>query len=282
VLDRVRRGGVVVVADPSSPLNRSPVGSSAEAGLAAGTCTVAGLDRLARVEARSLLLLPVEGDDGSCFGDGSAAWLVLRSEGAGVVVQLGGAAPLVNENLDSADNAAVVTTLLAPGPGTRVVVVYDAVAGEDGELTLADLVPRRVWWAIAQLAVAFAVYVLWRARRFGRPVVEPQLVALPGSLLVRARGDLYRRSRSHQLVAAELRRDVERRIRRHLDLPPGGPLPTDEVATRSGLSPSEVERLLTGPTTASRARDVNRLAEELDDLLERLDRETPHRSGAAP
>lgn len=276
-----RQGGVLVVADPSSPLNRPPVATSSEPALEAGTCTIAPLAGLQRVEAGSFLLLPVEAGERSCFGTAGEAWVVARSAGAGAVVLIGGTAPLVNENLDEADNAAVVTALLSPEPGDQVGLVYDAVAGEGGSVTLADLVPDRVWWALAQLGVAFAVYVSWRARRFGRPVPEAQPVDLPGSLLVRARGELYRRSRSHERVAVALQRDADRRVRRLLGLPLEGPLPVPEVAARSGLPDDEVRRLLVQPPAVARTRDATRLAQQLDDLVERLTPETADRRGAA-
>jgi hypothetical protein len=274
-------GGVLVVADPSSPLSRPPAGSTTDGSLPAGTCTVDTLAGLGEVEAGSFLRYAVEAGERSCFGTVGEAWLVARAEGSGTVVLLGGAAPLVNENLDEADNAAVVTGLLAPRPGARIVVLYDPVAGESGDTTLADLVPGRVWWAIAQLGVAFAVYVLWRARRFGRPVPEPQPVALPGSLLVGARGDLYRRGRSHQRVAGDLRRDAEHRVRRQLRLGADGPLPVAEIAARSGLEPAEVERLLVAAPPSARPGDVIRLAADLDRLLDRLEPETRDPRGAS-
>lgn len=277
LLGWVRAGGVLVLADPSSPVGRGRLAATVEGPLDAGTCTIDALGGLRRVDADALLLFTVRPGEESCFGTGTEAWLVARSEGAGSIVTLGGAAPLVNENLDEGDNAAVVTSLLAPRPGTRVAVIHDPVAGPagadggSGTATLADLVPDRVWWAFGQLGVAFALYLLWRARRFGRPVSEPQVVALPGSLLVRARGDLYRRSRSHERVAAELRRDAERRIRRHLGLTPEAPLPVAELAARTGRPDHEVERLLVRPPPSRRARDVEALAVELDRLLEPLE-----------
>ena len=67
-----------------------------------------------------------------------------------------------------------------------------------GERTLVDLVSAGVTRALAQLALAFAVYALWRARRLGRPVAEPQPVAVAGSELVAAVGNLLDRTRSPQ------------------------------------------------------------------------------------
>ena len=147
--------------------------------------------------------------------------------------------------------------------------------GGTGERTLADLVPDRIWWAMAQLVVAFAVLIAWRARRFGGPVAEPQSVELPGSLLVRARGDLYRRTRSHRRAAQQLQADADRRLRRVVGLPLGGPLPVLEVAARLGVPAPEVERLLIQPADPQDADAVVALAAQLDELVRRADPSLP-------
>lgn len=273
--DRLRgwvgAGGVLVVADPGSPL-APPVAGIAEDRIERGVCGVTGLGGLAAVEAGALARFPVEPGGASCFGDAEQAWLVARPLGAGVVVALGGAAPLTNEQLAQADNAVVVTALLAPRAGTRVAVVYDPVAVAEGERDLLDLVPERVWWALGQLGVAFACFVAWRARRFGRPVEEPQPVELPGSLLVRARGELYRRGRSHGAVAARLQGEARRRVRDELGLPPDAPLPVARAASVLGAPPAEVERLLVAPPPASgRTSDLVAYAGDLDRLVAPLD-----------
>jgi hypothetical protein len=265
----VGAGGVLVVADPSSPFGRS-ADAVAPSGVAeAGRCDVAAVAGLQRIEAATVLLLGVGPGESSCFGDGQEAWLVVRAEGEGSVVLVGGASAFVNENLGQGSNAAVATALLAPVPG-RVAVVFDPVAIDDGERTLTGLIPDRVWWALAQLGVAFALYVQWRARRFGRPVPEAQPVELPGSLLVRARGDLYRRSRSHRRAARDLQHHAGRRLRAGLGIPDDGPLPVGEVAARLGVEPERVTRLLVAPPAADRADDLTALTDELDDLLARL------------
>jgi hypothetical protein len=263
-------GGVLVVADPSSPLAPEIVDVVPGDTLAAGTCTVGTVAELDRVEAETFVRYAVGADDSSCFGTGDRAWLVARPRGEGSVVALGGAAPLVNANLDESDNAAVVTALLAPRAGATIAVVYEAVATQ-GERALSDLIPDRVWWALGQLVVAFGLYVVWRAGRFGRPVPDPQPVEVPGSLLVEARGQLYRRSASATGVDARLRAEAERRLRQHLAVPPDDPLPLTEVASRAGGSEDRVARLFLPLDRPGRAGDLRRRGVDLDELVRRVE-----------
>jgi hypothetical protein len=274
-----RAGGRLVVADPGSRL--APAVAGVLPGpLARGACSVGAVADLGAVEAATIAVYRPEPGDLACFTTDQGAWLVVRSDGAGTRVMLGGAGPLVNENLGRGDNAAVATALLAPRPGTRVAVVYDPVAGATGDLTPLDLVPPQVWWALAQLAVAFGVYVAWRARRFGRPVPEAQPVELPGSLLVRARGDLYRRSRSHARAATQLRRRTEAVLRSRAGLPPAGPFPVAEVAARLGMPPAELEQALAPPgDRAPGPRDLTAYAAGLDALVDRLGPLNAHQAG---
>ena len=74
-----------------------------------------------------------------------------------------------------------------------------------------------------QLAVAFGVLVLWRSRRLGRPVLEPQPVQLAGSELVVAVGELLQRAKGREQAASVLRDDLRRWLAERLGLPPATP-----------------------------------------------------------
>lgn len=269
LLEWVGGGGFAVVADPGSPLVPPTVGDVADR-RDVGTCDVEPLASLQAVVGAYVWLLPVDPQEASCFGDGQEAWLVVRRHGKGALALLGGPDPLVNANLGRADNAAVASALLLRGPGTRTRILFDPLPAP-GDRTLVDLIPERVWLAVAQLVVAFALYVAWRGRRFGRPVPDTSPVELPGSLLVQARGDLYRRNRARARVADELRCDVERQLRRRLGVPAGEPLPVDEVARRLGVPAPDVDRLLNRPVPADSDGAVLGFAVALDELLRRLD-----------
>ena len=137
-------------------------------------------------------------DADTCVRDGLGhAYVVARERGEGTVVSVGGSGMFVNDGLADGENAPVVAALVAPAPGTRVVVLEPGpLAGASGgDRTLVDLIPTGVGAALAQLVVAFVVYALWRARRLpaGR---RARPVAVAGSELVVAVGNLLDRSRS--------------------------------------------------------------------------------------
>jgi hypothetical protein len=258
--DWVSAGGSLVVTDPNSSLSPpEPVFDNADT-LDAGVCTVDGIDGL-QVEARSFLLYPRSSPgrssytaDGWCFGDQGQSFVHVRERGAGRVVSLGGGLMLSNENLDEADNAVVAARLLlgpeAPDAGgtATVAVLFDPVAAA-GARSLSDLIPSGAKWAALQLLVAFGLYVLWRIPRFGRPVTEPQPVELPASLLVRAAGELHRRSGGHGQASATLRADLDRRLRRQLRVSPELPAAelVDAAAAGGVVDPDVVGRALAAP-----------------------------------
>lgn len=218
----VERGGTLVVTDPGSPLVPEVLAPSVETSgsLASGVCTIAALNEL-ELEGSSFILYPTEGSADQCFGDPAAGFVHVSDLGQGQVVALGGALPFTNQNLDEADNAVLAAQLLLGDD--EIAVLYEPVLVA-GSQTLADLVPSAAKWATWQLLVAFAVFVAWRATRFGRPVLEPQPVQLPGSLLVRATGELHRRSGGHSHAADRLRSHLDRRLRRQLRVSPEVPV----------------------------------------------------------
>lgn len=179
--------------------------------------------------------------------------VVVRPEGEGAIVGVGAPAVFTNEFLAEADNAVLATTLFAPEPGTRVAIVESsagrlpsqpggggpgvggtggeggggeaeegapsAAQEEEAEEGLADLIPTGVRWGLGQLVVALVLWALWRARRLGRPLDEPQPVPLAGARLVEAVGTLLRRAGSPEDAAATLRQDLHRQLAARLGLP---------------------------------------------------------------
>lgn len=259
VLDWVRDGGTVVVADPSSPLIQVPVsGEVVDPRQDAGGC---GIDALAAVEE-----LAVEGvgfglgpRDRGCLTDaGGASFAVASPLGDGTVVAVGGAAVWVNEHLDDADNAVLASALLAPATGTRVAILLPPLVG-GGTVSLTDLVGDGVKQGLLQLGLAFLLYALWRGRRLGPPVVEPQPVELAASGLVVAVADLLQHGHHHGRAGDVIGDDVRRVIAERLGMPATAP-PADvaEVAARrTGL---ERERLLALMTPAPGGGDDHLVA----------------------
>lgn len=247
VLDWVRAGGVLVVADPRSELTPRPVGPATVAGAhvpMSRSCDVAALAAVGEVAPGGAVYEAPAGAE-ACFARRDGHWLVVRAEGDGVVVALGGPDVFVNARLDSADHARLAAALLAPHPGTRLALLRPARPGE-GEATLGDLVPTRVRLALGQLAVGFVILAAWRARRLGAPAVERQPVDLPASELVVATGNLLHQARARRRAATLLREDLRRTLGERLGLPPGTAPDdlADAVATRTGVDRGEVAGVL--------------------------------------
>jgi Domain of unknown function (DUF4350) len=249
----VRQGGTLVVADPSSAVTAArPVGTTRIGPLNAELerrCDLAALRDVRRVSAPGgqVFEVPKRGGVRGCFPRGGGAWLLVQPAGAGNVVRLGGASAVVNQELGEADNAVLLASLLAPSAGTGSVWVLRPPLPGGGRASLADLVAPRVRLALWQLAVAFAVLALWRARRLGRPVAEPQPVRLPGSELVVAVGNLLQRAKGRGQAAGLLADDLRRSLAERLGLPPSTPADqvADAAAQRTGVARERVLRALT-------------------------------------
>lgn len=284
LLDWVRRGGTLVVADPSSGVTAVEQAGSTRIGLLDAEierrCDVAALAGAGRVAAPGGIVFEVpEGQGGpggpgapgrpgnpggpqgggtrACFPRNDGAWLLVQPVGSGTVVRLGGASVLVNRELGEADNAVLLASLLVPVEGTTVQVLQPPLPG-GGDAGLTDLIAPRVRLALWQLVVAFVLLALWRARRLGRPVAEPQPVQLPGAELVVAVGNLLQRARGRGQAAGLLTDDLRRSLAERLGLPPSTPADqvADTVAARTGIPRERVLRTLTRSTPRDEAELV--------------------------
>jgi hypothetical protein len=272
VLDWVGRGGTLVVADPGSGVTEvEPVGSTRVGLLDAEIerrCEVAALGDVGRVAAPGGVVFKVpEGPAGpggtggggarACFPRNDGAWLLVQPLGEGTVVRLGGASVLVNQELGEADNAILLASLLVPVEGTTVQVLQPPLPG-GGTAGLGDLIAPRVRLALWQLVVAFVLLALWRARRLGRPVAEPQPVQLPGAELVAAVGNLLQRAKGRGQAAGLLTDDLRRSLAERLGLPPSAPADqvADAVAARTAVPRERVLRTLTQTTPGDEAELV--------------------------
>jgi hypothetical protein len=244
----VRDGGVLVVADPFSPLSELATG---------GSCP----DAIDAVEA--LQFAPA--DQGRVRRDPDCFRGTVRSRplGDGFVVVVGGPTPFVNELLDEDDNAVLAASLLVPTGDEEVVFLHGALG--TGDRQLVDMIGPRVAQAIAQAGIALLVYVLWRARRLGRAVVEPQPVRVAGSELTAAVGRLLGARRRPGDAAATIRLALVRDLERRTGVAPGGvadPL-VAAVASRTGLDPAWVMGALVTRPVSSDA-DLVAVAADLD------------------
>jgi hypothetical protein len=271
LLDWVRRGGTLVVADPSSGVTRvEPTGSTRFGLLDAEIerrCAVPALRDADRVAAPGGVVFEIPEGQGApgnrpgatqaCFPRNDGAWLLVQPLGGGTVVRLGGASALVNQELGEADNAILLASLLVPVEGTAVQVLQPPLPG-GGTAGLGDLIAPRVRLALWQLVVAFVLLALWRARRLGRPVAEPQPVQLPGAELVLAVGNLLQRAKGRGQAAGLLTDDLRRSLAERLGLPPSTPADqvADTVAERTGIPRERVLRTLTRTTPRDEAELV--------------------------
>jgi Domain of unknown function (DUF4350) len=281
VLEWVGRGGTLVVADPSSGVTEvEPVGSTRIGLLDAEIerrCAVAALGDVGRVSAPGGVVFKVPEDSGgggtrACFPRNDGAWLLVQPLGQGTVVRLGGASVLVNQELGKADNGILLASLLVPVEGTTVQVLQPPLPG-GGTAGLADLIAPRVRLALWQLVVAFVLLALWRARRLGRPVAEPQPVQLPGAELVVAVGNLLQRAKGRGQAAGLLTDDLRRSLAERLGLPPSAPAGqvADAVAARTAVPRERVLRALTHTTPRDEAELVA-LSQAIDTIRREVTR----------
>jgi hypothetical protein len=288
LLDWVGRGGTLVVADPSSGVTAVEQAGSTRIGLLDAEierrCDVAALADVGRVAAPGGIVfevpegrgVPGDGQGGppadqggpgrtrACFPRNDGAWLLVQPLGGGIVVRLGGASVLVNQELGEADNAVLLASLLVPVEGTTVQVLQPPLPG-GGDAGLTDLIAPRVRLALWQLVVAFVLLALWRARRLGRPVAEPQPVQLPGAELVVAVGNLLQRAKGRGQAAGLLTDDLRRSLAERLGLPPSTPADqvADTVAARTGIPRERVLRTLT-PSTPRDEAELVALSQAID------------------
>lgn len=274
----VRSGGTLVVADRGSTFLPRVVGELG--GRAAVSCAVPGTAGVRSLDVGDGAVLDARGGR-ACRSDEGEPLVVEERVGGGRIVAIGGADPFTNDLLDEQDNAVLAVGLLAPEPGTRVAFLRPDLAVGTGDRGLVDLVGTPVRAALAQLAVAFAVVVLWRARRLGRPVPEPQQVRIESAELTAAVGLLLARSRHPGRAAAVLRDRARRDLSGPLGLPldAPGPLVVDAIAARTTLDPTEAHQATLAPVTTDDdlVAVANLLARVREEITHGTSRRQPRR-----
>lgn len=244
----VRSGGTLVVADRGSTLLPPVLGDFG--GQAEVSCAVPGATGVRSLDLGDGAVLDARGGRACTSADGSPL-VVEERLGDGRIVAIGGAGPFTNELLDEQDNAVLAVGLLAPEPGTRAAFLRPDLAVGTGDRGLVDLVGTPVRAALAQLVVAFAVVVLWRGRRLGRPVAEPQQVRIESAELTAAVGRLLARSRHPGRAAAVLRDRARRDLSGPLGLPLDAPgaVVVDAIVARTTLDPADAHQATLAPVS---------------------------------
>ena len=194
---------------------------------------------------------------------------------------LGGGSLLTNADLAHVGNAALALGLLVPSrrldwvpPGS----LGGAVSASDRH-GLFQLLPSGLDWGLVQLAIAVVVLALWRARRLGRPVVEPLPVVVRAAETVEGGARLLQAANARSTAAATLRTATRRRLAVVLRLgrdPDPGVL-VAVVAERSGQQTGRVRGLLYGSEPLD-----DRALVTLAGALPELERAVQQDSDAAP
>lgn len=277
VAEFVEAGGVAVVADPASPFQADPTGSTTgepdsevidddrfydgadprdfEATVAPDECNIGAVEHLRGLGVETGLRFAVEQDQQSCFGDSQYAFVRATGSGTGTMVTFGDNQLWTNRLLEFADNAGLATALLAPDDGAAVWIVLGSGPRQaplpelGGDDRLVDLVRPSVWMGLVQLAVAFIVLGIAVGVRPGRVVDEPRPSPLEGSALVAATGNLMQRARHTERAIRVLRYDTHRRLCERFGVPPTAPLAAldRQVASRTPVQPGELTDALSGP-----------------------------------
>jgi hypothetical protein len=179
------------------------------------------------------------------LGRAGAVLAAVATIGEGRVVLLADTAPLQNDNLAEADNAAF--GLAAVGPSSRPVLFAESSHGGTG--TGLAAIPRRWKWALIAGGVA-TLLAMWSAgRRFGPPQDEARDLPPPRRAYVDAVAATLAKTRQPDASLAPLRAAAREQARQRAGLPPDA----DEAqvraaATSLGLAPDEVAAVF-GPTT---------------------------------
>lgn len=301
----MRDGGTLVVSDPRSVWSPpiATTGGGAGFGITGltidqGRCDIDALRDLAVLDPGSAVGYEIPVGSQGCFTDfeitgDAGAFVVSARVGEGRLVALGGTSIFTNSQLDHADNAALATALLLPTPDPSTAGAQDGEPTDDaladGESTevallqrgdeaaqadgrsLTDALSTGARLALAQLLVAFLVYAWFRARRVGKPITEHQPVAIAGSELVSAVGQLMQQTRDPDRAARALRADLRRRLGERFGL---GPDAAPEVIAavvgeRSGIDPARLYLIVSDqPVTTD--RQLVELAAGIDDVRKEI------------
>ena len=203
-----------------------------------------------------------------CYVTGGYPSLVSYTTGGRRITVLGTGAPLTNQNLANAGNAALAINLLTQ---QRVIwlapAVSPAAAPAGGQVSVTSLLPKPVYMVTVQLVIVVLLLALWRARRLG-PVVPERLPAVVRAAeTTEGHGRLYQARRARDQAAQVLREAAARRMTPQLGLPSDATPATTAaaLAQKTGDPADNITQTLSGPPPANDAALVQ-LADRLDEL----------------
>jgi hypothetical protein len=177
------------------------------------------------------------------LGDGDASLLTVARAGAGEAFFLADSAPLRNETLPAADNAALALGLA--GPPTRRVAFLESYHGF-GEARGLEAIPTSWLVTLGGMLVAALAFMVARGRRLGPPEAAARELAPPRRLFVESLGTLLGRTRRPAEAVEPLRRRA---------------LETSELV---GLADEERRELESAPRSAAEVVRYGRAAAALE------------------
>jgi len=200
--------------------------------------------------------------------NGPGYLLVQYRAGSRTITVLGSGAPLTNQYLAQAGDAALALNLLRhAGTITWIVPPLGALPAQaaPGQRSFFSLVPWPAYLIAIQLAIAALLAAAWRARRLGPLVPERIPVIVRATETVEGHGRLYQARRARDRAAGELRSAATTRIARLT----GGDVSAGTLAVRTGEDTSQISALLEGPPPAS-DQELVTLADQLDTLMRKI------------
>ncbi|MFV1990036.1 MAG: DUF4350 domain-containing protein [Acidimicrobiales bacterium] len=277
------RGGRVLLVGREAGLPTADVDVVAGRGesLAQGSCTIPDLADTTRItSSQDALDVTLTEAASVCFADGDSARVSQIALGRGLITWIGDVGLVQNENIADEENAELFVRLLGDA---ETVIFADArmtaetpppeSAPEDVEPSetpeLFNLLPSWARLGLWQLVVALVLFIWWRSRRLGDPVVEDLPVEVPASEFVRASGRVMQRSRARSMSLAYIRRSFREDCGRWLGL--SADAPADEwvrvVAGKTNEKPGAIRLLLYGAKPANEAELVD-YTKKIDSLRE--------------
>ncbi|WP_245898874.1 DUF4350 domain-containing protein [Nonomuraea indica] len=206
-----------------------------------------------------------------CYPAGEGWTLVSFPNAGGTTTVVGSGSFLTNQRLAEDGNAALALNLVGANRAVTWLVEPETPpvgepAGPEG-VSVYDLMPESVTWAVGMASIAVFVVALWRGRRLGPVVTERLPVVVRAAETVEGRGRLYRARRARARAADALRAGAVDRLTPRLGL--GSSAARHEVvgalAVRTGLDARQVDAALYGPAPADDAGLVA-LARYLDSV----------------
>jgi hypothetical protein len=198
--------------------------------------------------------------DNQCFQAGKkrAYFLEERAVGRGRIIALGGSEIFTNDRLDVADNAVLLTNIMRPSSAKPITILetraetFSGSPTEDSP-TIYSLMSSQFRDGLWMVLSAAVVFLLWNARRLGRPVDEDPLVRIPASQLVVATGDLLELADQPRAAAAMLRDDLRRTLAERFGLPADAEISVlvELVSQRSGIDPQRIRVALNDEAVTS-------------------------------